>query len=423
MVSTDKGKDKEKKELKANRALETARAATEMAKPTESKDELDAASTMRSTIELAKTTTQMKALELANKQMEKMISDGDDDHDEKQNKKMSVSKEDTSPGIVQLIKALDPDTQREVMQKLIGDNSSELYDLLGPKRPGGVLGLASQRQVQQPVNSPASELKTLAEAMGITAENRTNNESSSMQNFLTMLQVIKELQNAPAPQPIQAVSNPQNDAMLTLLAKMGDAIVESNRQTKEMIVTFQAKLANPAPAQENSIAEKYLQMAMDAQKAVEVEKDKRHADQLDNILQRQAERDAAYQKQLENISKVSAAGLDNRGGFQQMAEEFKKWKDMGQSISGDTNVEIEKAKIDKETKIELAKIELEKMKMTSAQTQNEAAQKKAARGAWEGAASKLVDTFINLSQQPPQAIEPAPVTPIAKNILGSRTLA
>jgi len=418
MVSTDKGKDKEKKELKANRALETARAATEMAKPTESKDELDAASTMRSTIELAKTTTQMKALELANKQMEKMISDGDDDHDEKQNKKMSVSKEDTSPGIVQLIKALDPDTQREVMQKLIGDNSSELYDLLGPKRPGGVLGLASQRQVQQPVNSPASELKTLAEAMGITAENRTNNESSSMQNFLTMLQVMKELQPAPAPQPIQATSNPQNDAMLALIAKMGDAVVESNRQTKEMISTFQAKLT--APPQENSAADKYLQMAMEAQKSIEIEKDKIHQEQLDNILQRQAERDATYQKQLENMSQVSRAGLDNRGSLQNFLEEFKRMQEMGKSISGETNVEIEKAKIEAQTKKELAEIELKKMQLTIGQTNNEKAQKIAARGAFEGTISKLADAFLNPQVTP--STEPIAMNnPISKNILSARS--
>jgi hypothetical protein len=418
MVSTDKGKDKEKKDLKANRALETARAATEMAKPTESKDELDAASTMRSTIELAKTTTQMKALELANKQMEKMISDGDDDHDEKQNKKMSVSKEDTSPGIVQLIKALDPDTQREVMQKLIGDNSSELYDLLGPKRPGGVLGLASQRQVQQPVNSPASELKTLAEAMGITAENRTNNESSSMQNFLTMLQVMKELQPTPAPQPIQAASNPQNDAMLALLAKMGDAVVESNRQTKEMISAFQAKLT--APTQENSAADKYLQMAMEAQKSIEIEKDKRHQEQLDNILQRQAERDASYQKQLENVSQVSRAGLDNRGSLQSFLEEFKRMQEMGKSISGETNVEIEKAKIEAQTKKELAEIELKKMELTIGQTNNEKAQKIAARGAFEGTISKLADAFLN-PQITPSTEPTAMNNPISKNILSARS--
>lgn len=418
MASTDKGKDKEKKELKANRALETARAATEMAKPTESKDELDAASTMRSTIELAKTTTQMKALELANKQMEKMISDGDDDHDEKQNKKMSVSKEDTSPGIVQLIKALDPNTQREVMQKLIGDNSSELYDLLGPKRSGGVLGLASQRQVQAPVNSPASELKTLAEAMGITAENRTNNESSSMQNFLTMLQVMKELQPTPTPQPVQTTPNPQNDAMLALLAKMGDAVVESNRQTKEMVTAFQAKLT--APIQENSAADKYLQMAMEAQKAIELEKDKRHQDQLDNIMQRQAERDQAWQKQLENVSQVSRAGLDNRGSFQQMMEEFRKMQEMGKTISGETNVEIEKAKIEAQTKKELAEIELKKMQLTIGQTNSEKAQKIAARGAFEGTISKLADAFLN--PQIPQSNEPATISnPISKNILSARS--
>lgn len=384
---------------------------------------IDANDAMQGTVDTLRSAMQIKSLELTGRVMEGLIKDQEDKSEDKTNSiKPKVTETDKAP-IVQLVQSLDSETQRAVMQDLIRERPEELYALLGNRGKGNMLGLAQQKQVQQPIASPASELKTLAEAMGITADNRTNNESSSMNNILTMLQVMKELQPTPAPQPVQAAPNPQNDAMLTLLAKMGDAIVESNRQTKEMIVTFQAKLATPVPTQENSIAEKYLQMAMDAQKAVEVEKDKRHADQLDNILQRQAERDAAYQKQLENISKVSAAGLDNRGGFQQMAEEFKKWKDMGQSISGDTNVEIEKAKIDKETKIELAKIELEKMKMTNAQTQNEAAQKKAARGAWEGAASKLVDTFINMSQQPLQATEPAPVTPIAKNILGSRTLA
>lgn len=411
------------KKAKSDTALAAAKETMDLTLTKGGGKGIDANDAMQGTVDTLRSAMQIKSLELTGRVMENLIKDADEKSDDKTNSiKPKITETDKAP-IVQLVQSLDPETQRAVMQDLIRERPEELYALLGNRGKGNMLGLAQQKQVQQPISSPASELKMLAEAMGITADNRTNNESSSMNNVLTMLQVMKELQPAPAPQPIQAVSNPQNDAMLTLLAKMGDAIVESNRQTKEMIVTFQAKLVNPAPAQENSIAEKYLQMAMDAQKAVEVEKDKRHADQLDNILQRQAERDAAYQKQLENISKVSTAGLDNRGGFQQMAEEFKKWKDMGQSISGDTNVEIEKAKIDKETKIELAKIELEKMKMTSAQTQNEAAQKKAARGAWEGAASKLVDTFINMSQQPLQATEPAPVTPIAKNILGSRTLA
>jgi hypothetical protein len=418
MASIDKDKDREKKTLKANKALETARAATEIAKPNVSNDELDAAGTLRSTIELAKTTTQMKALDLANKQMEKMISDSDDDHDEKQNKKMSVFKEDTSPGIVQLIKALDPDTQREVMQKLIGDNSSELYDLLGPKRSGGVLGMASQRQVQ-PVNSPASELKTLAEAMGITAENRSNSEGSSMQNFLTMLQVMKELQ---PPQPIvaqQPTSNPQNEAMLALIAKMGDAVIESNRQTKEMIAAFQTKLT--APAQENSAADKYLQMAMEAQKSIELEKDKRHQDQLDNIMQRQAERDQAWQKQLENVSQVSRAGLDNRGSFQQMMEEFRKMQEMGKSISGEVNTEIEKAKIEANLKKELAEIDFKKAQLNIGQINSEKAQKQAARGSFENTLTKLADAFLTPPTQPIETVMANGGTPVSKNILGARS--
>jgi hypothetical protein len=410
------------KKAKSDTALAAAKETMDLTLTKGGGKGIDANDAMQGTVDTLRSAMQIKSLELTGRVMENLIKDADEKSEDKTNSiKPKMNETDKAP-IVQLVQSLDPETQRAVMQDLIRDRPEELYALLGARGKGNMLGLAQQRQVQQPVSSPASELKTLAEAMGITAENRTNNESSSMQNFLTMLQVIKELQTVPAPQPVQVTPNPQNDAMLALIAKMGDAVMESNKQTKEMVVAFQAKLAAPAPVQENSAADKYLQMAMDAQKAIELEKDKRHQDQLDNILQRQAERDAAYQKQLENISKVSTAGLDNRGSFQQMMEEFRKMQEMGKSISGETNVEIEKAKIEAQTKKELAEIELKKMQLTIGQTNNEKAQKIAARGAFEGTISKLADAFLN----PPatQSLEPATINnanPISKNILSARS--
>jgi hypothetical protein len=310
-MASDKKKDKKPREV-ASDTLEHAKLVVESADKTTPKaaarDPMDA---LNGLVDLYRTKSTIKGLQVMEKAMDRELSDDNDQPGQTPNQKQTAanaSQEKNSNPLNQLLASVGEEKRDQLAGKLIeslleSDDKDMVYELLAGQNPGAkrLLGTLKQQQTTksaQPANdfeSMSNSMMNMMKMMGLGSVMKSSEETNSLQNMMAMFTFLQSMSG----------NNNKNDSNADLMRGLSDltrTMNESNQNLSRTIIesntnvlnAIRESLVNRPQGNENSSQLEFLKTIYETNSSHQSELVRQ---QMENAQNRIAEKETFWEAQ------------------------------------------------------------------------------------------------------------------------------